>query len=57
MLALSEVAWTPVANKNYKDFSETRLPQHLAWLDKAGYNYHVPNAIGGADTVNDRQYT
>jgi hexosaminidase len=51
MLALAEIAWAPVANKNYKDFAETRLPGHLAWLDKAGYEYHVPNAIGSADTT------
>jgi hexosaminidase len=51
MLALSEVAWTPTANKNYRDFSETRLPQHLARFDKSGYNYRVPAAIGNADTV------
>ncbi|MEB0279435.1 family 20 glycosylhydrolase [Mucilaginibacter sp. 5C4] len=51
MLALSEVAWTPIANKNYKDFSETRLPAHLAWFDKNGYNFRVPAAIGNADTV------
>ncbi|MES2268479.1 MAG: family 20 glycosylhydrolase [Bacteroidota bacterium] len=51
LMALSEVAWTPIANKNYKDFSETRLPEHLAWLDKNGYNYRVPPAIGGVDTV------
>ncbi len=51
MLALSEVAWTPIANKNYKDFSETRLPAHLAWFDKNGYNFRVPVAIGNADTV------
>ncbi|RWY50928.1 family 20 glycosylhydrolase [Mucilaginibacter gilvus] len=51
MLALSEIAWAPVANKNYKDFAEIRLPGHLAWLDKAGYEYHVPVAIGSADTT------
>ncbi|MFD0767236.1 family 20 glycosylhydrolase [Mucilaginibacter lutimaris] len=51
LMALSEVAWTPMANKNYKDFSETRLPEHLAWLDKNGYNYRVPPAIGNTDTV------
>ncbi|MEO6498755.1 MAG: beta-N-acetylhexosaminidase, partial [Mucilaginibacter sp.] len=26
-LAMAEVGWTPLANKNYKDFLETRLPQ------------------------------
>ncbi|HEY4196274.1 MAG TPA: beta-N-acetylhexosaminidase, partial [Mucilaginibacter sp.] len=52
LLALSEVAWTPLANKNFKDFSETRLPAQLAWLDKNDYDYHVPTAIGTAqDTV------
>ncbi|AMR33227.1 beta-N-acetylhexosaminidase [Mucilaginibacter sp. PAMC 26640] len=51
MLALSEIAWSPVANKNFKDFAETRLPGHLAWLDKIGYEYHVPTAIGATDTT------
>lgn len=46
LLALSEVAWTPVANKNFKDFSEVRLPGQLAYLDKNNYNYRVPSAIG-----------
>jgi hexosaminidase len=57
MLALAEVAWAPVANKNYKDFAETRLPGHMAWLDKGWLRItSVPPAIGGADTVNHRQY-
>jgi hexosaminidase len=51
MLALSEVAWTPLVNKNFKDFSETRLPGQLAWLDKNNFSYRVPSAIGGKDTV------
>ncbi|MFD0793688.1 family 20 glycosylhydrolase [Mucilaginibacter litoreus] len=51
MLALSEVAWTPLSNKNFKDFYETRMPEHLAWLDKEGYNFRVPPAIGATDTV------
>jgi hexosaminidase len=51
LMALSEVAWSPLANKNYKDFSETRLPGHLAWLDKNNINYRVPVAIGAKDTV------
>ncbi|MBV8391254.1 MAG: family 20 glycosylhydrolase [Mucilaginibacter sp.] len=46
LLALSEVAWTPLANKNFKDFSEVRLPGQLAYLDKNNYNYRVPSAIG-----------
>jgi len=51
MLALSEVAWTPLANKNYTDFADTRLPSHLAWLDRNGFDYHVPAAIGAQDTI------
>ncbi|TWR31260.1 family 20 glycosylhydrolase [Mucilaginibacter pallidiroseus] len=51
LLALSEVAWSPVANKNFKDFLETRLPGQLAWLDKEGFNYRVPTAIGATDTT------
>jgi hexosaminidase len=46
MLALAEVAWTPLANKNYTDFAEKRLPYHLAWLDKNNFYYHVPLTIG-----------
>lgn len=51
MLALSEVAWSPLANKNYTDFSENRLPSHLAWFDKNNFDYHVPSAIGAKDTI------
>lgn len=52
LLALSEIAWTSLANKNFKDFSETRLPSQLAWLDKNDYDYHVPTAIGTSqDTI------
>ncbi len=52
VLALSEVAWTSLANKNYKDFAEMRLPMQLAFLDKSGYNYRVPVAIGTSqDTI------
>lgn len=51
VLALSEVAWSPLANKNYKDFAETRLPSHLALLEKKNYNFRVPEAIGTKDTT------
>ena len=50
LLALAEVAWTPLANKNFTDFSETRIPRHLAWFDKNNFNYRVPVAIGAKDT-------
>ena len=51
MLALAEIAWTPVANKNWEDFAMTRVPAHLAKLDAAGYNYRVATAKGSADTI------
>lgn len=52
LLALSEIAWTPLANKNFKDFSETRLPVQLAYLDRNNYDYRVPSAIGAPqDTI------
>jgi hexosaminidase len=51
ILALSEVAWTPLANKNYTDFANTRLPGHLAWFDKNNFDYRVPTAIGAKDTI------
>lgn len=51
ILALSEIAWSPLANKNYTDFAETRLPSHLAWLDKNNFDYRVPAAIGVKDTI------
>lgn len=51
MLALSEIAWTPLTNKNFDDFANTRLPLHLAKFDKDGFDYHVPIAIGAKDTV------
>lgn len=51
MLALSEIAWSPLTKKDYSDFAYTRLPGHLAWLDKNGYEFHVPTAIGAMDTT------
>ncbi len=51
MLALSEIAWTPLANKNYQNFTEVRMPKHLARLDKNGFNYRVPEVIGAKDTI------
>ncbi len=50
-MALSEIAWTPLANKNFTDFMEVRIPQHLAVLEKNNYNYRVPATIGARDTI------
>lgn len=49
MMALSEIAWTPVARKDLKNFSEERLPLHLARLDKMSTNFWVPTPIGQTD--------
>ena len=51
LMALSEVSWTPLANKNYNDFANIRLPSHLALLDKNNFDYRVPTAIGAQDTI------
>lgn len=51
LFALSEIAWSQLQNKNFADFSQTRLPAHLAWLDKNNFNYRVPQAIGTQDTI------
>jgi len=46
MFALSEIAWSPVERKDLKNFSEERIPLHLARLDKTTTNYWVPTPIG-----------
>jgi hexosaminidase len=51
LFALSEVAWSPLANKNFNDFANSRLPAQLAKLDAGIFNYRVPTAIGGQDTI------
>lgn len=51
LLALSEIAWTPLANKNYADFAGTRVPAHLGKLDALGYNFRVGTAVGVTDTI------
>jgi hexosaminidase len=51
MLALSEIAWSPKANRNYKNFSEQRVAKHLPKLEAAGFNYRVPEPVGASDTL------
>ena len=43
-LALSEVGWTPVANKNFDNFS-SRLQSHYLLLQKLNVNYYRPSTI------------
>ena len=49
LLAFSEITWTPLERKSYKNFQEERLPIHLAKLDKTDVIYFVPTAIGADD--------
>ena len=49
LYAFSEIAWTPLERKNYKNFLEQRLPKHLGRLDKTSTVYFVPTAIGAED--------
>lgn len=44
--SLAEIAWTPLDKKDYKNFSEERMPLHLAKLDKTGTNFWVPMPLG-----------
>jgi hexosaminidase len=46
IFSLSEIAWTPVDRKDFKNFSEERVAAHLARLDKTNTNYWVPTPIG-----------
>jgi hexosaminidase len=45
LLALSEVAWTPAANKNYDSFLQ-RLGKQFAGLDAKDIHYRVPEPTG-----------
>ena len=51
MLALAEIAWTPLARKDFARFVEQQLPRQLARLEAAGYDYRVPVALGPVDTI------
>jgi len=51
IFSLSEIAWSQTSKKDLKNFTEERLPLHLARLDKAGANYWVPTPLGQSDKV------
>jgi hexosaminidase len=51
LYALSEIAWSPVERKNIQNFTEERVPLHLAKLDQTGTNYWVPTPIGQTEKV------
>jgi len=48
LLALSEVVWSPLENKNYDDFQQ-RLPYQLSRLEKQDINYRIPEPAGFKD--------
>jgi hexosaminidase len=51
LFALSEVAWSDPAKKDYKNFAQVRLAKHFARLDAMHYNYRVPTAFEVIDTM------
>ena len=48
LFALSEVAWSPLAGKDYADF-QRRLPYHFGRLDKQDVRYRIPEPNGLKD--------
>lgn len=52
LFALSEIAWANVENKDFKSFTQEKVPLHLSWLDKEKNTlYRVPGPIGATDTI------
>lgn len=51
LLALAEIAWSPVSRKDIANFSEQRLPKHLARMDREGVNFWIPTPIGQSDNT------
>lgn len=49
--ALSEIAWTPLNRKDWTNFSNIRVAEHLGRLDQTQTLYRVPTAIGAKDTT------
>jgi len=58
LLSLSEIAWSKLSNKDFKNFVEERVPVHLARLDETSTNYWVPTPIGQPDkAMNGENFT
>lgn len=56
--ALAEIAWSTVDRKDFKNFTEERVPLHLAKLDQTTSNYWVPVPIGQPEKlVNGERFT
>jgi hexosaminidase len=45
MMAMAEVAWTPLKQKNYASFN-ARLPRQLQYLDGQGIHFRIPEPMG-----------
>jgi hexosaminidase len=45
MLALSEVVWSPMAQRSWEGFGH-RLPSHLGRLGAEGINFRIPDVLG-----------
>ena len=56
MLALSEIGWSPLNRKDYKDF-ERRLDNALVRLDEHNINYHIPQPEQPKGSVNFVAFT
>lgn len=41
-IALAEIAWTPLENKDFKSFCNRLERSYLRRLDRRGINYHIP---------------
>lgn len=51
MLAMAEVAWTPLKEKNYDNFLQ-RIPKQLQYLDDNHIHFRIPEPAGfGNDTT------
>jgi hexosaminidase len=54
MLAMAEVAWTPLKEKNYTNFLQ-RIPKQLQYLDDRHINYRIPEPAGLQNDTTSRQ--
>lgn len=50
LLALSEVVWSKASDKDFTDFKRRMMP-NLAYLDRQGVNYRIPEPAGLKNTV------
>jgi len=58
LFSLAEIAWSQTSRKDFKNFSEERLPLHLSRLDKTNTNYWVPTPFGQDQKVlNGEQFS